>query len=247
MELLQIHMELGRINAIFRYPVKSMAGELLDLARLSWHGIEGDRRLAFRRLTDKSGFPWLTASKLPQLLLYKPFRLDSSAAEVLPTHVCTPDGKEYELRSDELREELSSRYGRDVELMHLNHGIFDEASISVISLGTVHCVERESGRDVDLRRFRPNVVIETDSAEPFEEDRWVGRTLMFGAGNSAAAIRVTMKDERCVMVNLDPETAERDSEVMKTVVRMNGNYAGVYGTVVSPGELRVGQVVTLGG
>ena len=244
-------MELGRISAIFRYPVKSMAGELLDVARLSWHGIEGDRRLAFRRLTDKSGFPWLTASKLPQLLLYKPVRLDGNPnnknGELLPTHVRTPDGKEYELRSDELRKEISSRYGSDVELMNLNHGIFDEACISVISLCTVHCVERESGRDVDFRRFRPNVVIETDSAEPFEEDRWVGRTLMFGEGNSGAALRVTMRDERCVMVNFDPDTAEGDSEVMKTVVRMNENCAGGYGTVVSAGELRVGQVVTLGG
>jgi len=130
--------------------------------------------------------------------------------------------------------------------MNLRHGIFDEACISVIGLGTVHCIERESGRDVDLRRFRPNVVIETVSAEPFEENGWVGRTLIFGEGNSGA-VRVTMRDERCVMVNLDPDTAERDSKVMKTVVRMNENYAGVYGTVVSAGELRVGQVVTLGG
>ena len=239
-------MERGRIGAIFRYPVKSMAGELLDVARLGWHGIEGDRRLAFRRLNDKSGFPWLTASKLPQLLLYKTFRLDSNTTELLPTHVCTPDGKEYELRSDELREELSSRYGSDVELMSLNQGIFDEACISVISLGTVHCIGRESGRDVDLRRFRPNLVIETDGAGPFEEDRWVGRTLLFGEGNGGAALTVTMKDERCVMVNLDPDTAERDSRVMKTVVRMNANYAGVYGTVVRAGELRVGQAVSLG-
>ena len=243
-------MEPGRVSAIFRYPVKSMAGESLDTARLGWHGIEGDRRLAFRRLTDKSEFPWLTASKLPQLLLYKPFGLDSNTAELLPTHVHTPDGKEYELRSDELREELSSQYGSDVELMNLRHGIFDESPISVISLGTVHSVARESGRGVDLcdlRRFRPNVVIETDSAEPFEEDGWVGRTLMFGEGNSGAAVRVTMKDERCVMVNFDPDTAEKDSEVMKTIVRRNRNYAGVYGTVVRAGELRVGQVVTLGG
>src|SRR6266852_5000688 len=171
-------MELGRINAIFRYPIKSMAGELLDVASLSWHGIEGDRRFAFRRLADKSGFPWLNASKLPQLLLYKPVRLDSNAnnknGELLPTHVRTPDGKEYELRSNELREEVSSRYGSDVELMNLKHGIFDESPISVISLGTVRCIERESGREVDLRRFRPNVVIDTDSAEPFEENRWVG-------------------------------------------------------------------------
>jgi uncharacterized protein YcbX len=251
MELLWSRMELGRISAIFRYPVKSMAGELLDVARLSWHGIEGDRRFAFRRLADKSGFPWLTASKLPQLLLYKPVRLDSNAnnknGELLPTHVRTPAGKEYELRSDELREEVSSRFGSDVELMNLKHGIFDEACISVISLGTVRGIERESGREVDLRRFRPNVVIETDSAEPFAEDKWVGRTLMFGEGNSRATLGVTMRDERCVMVNLDPDTAARDSEVMKTVVRMNDNYAGVYGTVVRAGELHVGQVVTLEG
>src|SRR6185436_7115921 len=115
-------MELRRISAIFRYPVKSMAGELLDVATLGWHGIEGDRRLAFRRLTDKSGFPWLSASKLPQLLLYKPFGLDSNTAEPLPTHVYKQDGKEYELRSDKLRKDLSSRYGSDVELMNLKHG-----------------------------------------------------------------------------------------------------------------------------
>src|SRR6185503_11681859 len=133
------HTELGRISAIFRYPVKSMAGESLDVASLGWHGIEGDRRLAVRRLADKSEFPWLSASKLPELLLYKPVRLDRDAnshGELLPTHVRTPDGKEYELRSHELRQEISSRYGSDVELMNFKHGIFDEACISVISLGT---------------------------------------------------------------------------------------------------------------
>jgi uncharacterized protein YcbX len=239
-------MEPGRVSAIYRYPVKSMAGELLDVARLGWHGIEGDRRFAFRLLTDKSQFPWLIASKLPQLLLYKPFRLDRDTAELFPTHVSTPDGKEYELRSDELREDISSRYGSAVELMNLKHGVFDEACVSVISLSTLQAIEREAGRAVDLRRFRPNVVIETNSSEPFGEDRWVGRTLIFGEGNSGAAVRATMRDKRCVMVNLDPDTAERDSEVMKTVVRMNENCAGVYGTVVRAGELRVGQVVTLG-
>lgn len=239
-------MQLGRISAIFRYPVKSMAGELLERAKLGWHGIEGDRRLAFRRLTDKSGFPWLTASKLPELLLYKPFGVDNNSAEPLPTHIRTPQGKEHELFSNELRHEISMRLGSDVELMNLRHGIFDESPVSVITLATVRGIERESGRDLDLRRFRPNVVIDTIEGEPFAEDRWVARTLLFGERDSAAAVRVAMKDERCVMVNFDPDTAERDSEVMKTVVRLNENYAGVYGTVVSAGELRVGQVVTLG-
>lgn len=241
-------MKLGRISAIFRYPVKSMAGEPLDVARLGWHGIEGDRRFAFRRLNDKSNFPWLSASKLPELILYKPFGLDSNNAELLPTHVRTPDGNEYELQSNELREEISSRYGGDVELMNLKAGVFDEASISVITRSTVQCIERESGRGVgscDIRRFRPNVVIETDSAEPFEEDRWVGQTLMSGEGDNCAVIKVYMKDERCRMVNLDPDTAERDVQVMRAVVRLNKNYAGGYGTVIRAGELRIGQVVTL--
>ena len=240
-------VEVGRISAIFRYPVKSMAGELLDVARLGWHGIDGDRRFAFRRLNDKSGFPWLTASKLPELILYKPLRLEDDTADSLPTHVRTPHGKEYELPGKELRDEISTRFGSDVELMNLKHGIFDEGLMSVISLGTVNSLERESGRAVDLRRFRPNVVIETNNAEPFEEDKWVGQTLIFGEGNDAAAVKITMRDERCVMINLDPDTAERDSEVMKTVVRMNDNYAGVYSTVVRTGDLRVGQVVRVAG
>ena len=62
-------IEIGRVEAIFRYPVKSMAGERLEVANLGWHGLDGDRRLAFRRIDDRSGMPWLTASKLPDLLL----------------------------------------------------------------------------------------------------------------------------------------------------------------------------------
>ena len=62
-----------------------------------------------------------------------------------------------------------------------------------------------------------------------------------------AAVRVTLRDERCVMVNFDLDTSERDSNVMKTVVSLNENCVGGYATVVRAGELRVGQVVTLGG
>ena len=58
-------IEIGQVEALFRYPVKSMGGERLELAELGWHGLEGDRRLAFRRVDERSGFPWLTASKLP--------------------------------------------------------------------------------------------------------------------------------------------------------------------------------------
>ncbi len=96
-------IELGHISALFRYPIKSMAGERLDSAKIGWHGVEGDRRLAFRRLADRGAFPWLTASRLPELLLYQPIGRQDTTGEPLPTHVRTPDGREYGLTDEALR------------------------------------------------------------------------------------------------------------------------------------------------
>jgi uncharacterized protein YcbX len=73
--------EIGTITALYRYPVKSMAGELLESSELGWQGLVGDRRLAFRRTEEKNGFPWLTASKLRELILFKPFTPDEFALE----------------------------------------------------------------------------------------------------------------------------------------------------------------------
>jgi MOSC domain-containing protein len=236
---------IGRISTIYRYPVKSMAGQPDDATRLGWHGLDGDRRFAFRRLDDGGGFPWLIASRLPELILYRPFGRDTSSEEPLPTHVRTPEGEELELRGAALRDDVSRRYGHDVELMQLKHGIFDEAHVSVIDLATIAAVEREAGVALDPRRFRPNVVVETLDGEPFGEDGWVGGTLVFGSPESGAAVGVTMRDVRCMMINLDPDTARQDAAMMKTAVRLNQNTAGVYGMVVRAGDLAVGQEVWL--
>src|SRR5690348_7335431 len=124
--------EIGQVEAIFRYPVKSMGGEQLEVANLGWYGIEGDRRLAFRRVNDRSGMPWLTASKLPDLLLFAPHRQDGAPRD-LPTHVRTPDGAEMPIFGEDLATEVERRYRTPVQMMQLRHGIFDEASISVIT------------------------------------------------------------------------------------------------------------------
>src|SRR5437868_15517386 len=126
-------IDLGRICEVVRYPVKSMAGIATDSAFLGWHGLDGDRRFAFRCSGDQSGFPWLTASRLPELLLYHPFGSDESTGEPLPTHVRTPTGGHVELRSAALASEIAERYGGRVELMQLVHGIFDDSCVSVIS------------------------------------------------------------------------------------------------------------------
>ncbi|HEY2094579.1 MAG TPA: MOSC domain-containing protein [Thermoanaerobaculia bacterium] len=229
---------IGRVCELVRYPVKSMAGVATDAAFLGLHGLDGDRRFAFRRVGDDSAFPWLSASRLPQILLYQP-------VGVPPTHVCTPDGSTLALGSAELQAELAERFGNGLELMNLKHGIFDEAAVSVISLTTIAGIGREAGMDLDRRRFRANVFLDTENGEPFHEDAWVGRTLVFGDGDSAPAVAITLRDERCMMVNLDPDTAIQDPRVMKSIVRLNDNNAGVYATVVRTGTIHAGDRVTL--
>jgi uncharacterized protein len=238
-------IELGHVEAIFRYPVKSMAGERLEAAMLGWHGLEGDRRLALRRLDDRSGFPWLSASSLPDLFLFTPHRLKDGAGGELPTHVLAPDGRELPAFGDELAEEIGRRYGGPVEMMHLKQGIFDEGQLSVITLDTVEEIGRLAGRSPDMRRFRPNIVVRLLQSGPFLEDSWVGGVLSFGEGMDAPAITVTMRDVRCSMVNLDPDSARAAPEVLKAVVRANQNNAGIYGTVTRTGRLAVGQSLFL--
>jgi uncharacterized protein len=241
----QVTIKIGQIEAIFRYPVKSMRGERLDTARLGWHGLDGDRRLAFRRLDQHSGFPWLTASKLPELILFTPRRPEEGNGGALPTHVLTPEGEEMPLFGEALAKEIGRRCGAPVELMHLRDGIFDDASISVITSDTVREVCRLAGKSADVRRFRPNIVVRSARAVPFEEDEWLGGVLSFGEADDAPAVTVTMRDVRCAMVNFDPDGGRPSPEVLKAAVRANQNNAGISGTVTRIGRLAVGQTIVL--
>ncbi|HEY8087151.1 MAG TPA: MOSC N-terminal beta barrel domain-containing protein [Polyangiaceae bacterium] len=236
---------IGQIEALFRYPVKSMRGEPLDAATLGWHGLEGDRRLAFRRMEERGGFPWLSASKLPDLVNFTPQRRKDDPADALPTHVRTPEGQELPVFGDALAADVGRRLGAPVQMMSLRHGIFDEATVSVIASGTVREIGRLAGKNADIRRFRPNVVVRSTAPVPFEEDQWVGGMLTFGEGDDAPAVSVTMRDIRCSMINFDPDGGPPSPEMLKAVVRTHDNTAGVYATVTRTGRLAVGQSIVL--
>src|SRR4029077_1009464 len=107
-----------------------MRGEPLDTATLGWHGLEGDRRLAFRLLDGRGGVPWLSASKLPDLVLFTPQGREDRNGEALPTHVRTPEGEELPLFGEALAAEVGRRCGGSVQMMHLKHGTFDSAFVS---------------------------------------------------------------------------------------------------------------------
>lgn len=237
-------IEVGRIEAIYRYPIKSMAGESLDTATLGFHGVEGDRRLAFRRLEARGGFPWLTGGTLADLLSFTPVRRGGPQAP-LPSHVRTPQAEELPLFGEELAAEVGRLHGAPVQMMQLSHGIFDEASVSVIASATVGEVCRLGGVPTDVRRFRPNILVRWEDGAAFGEDDWVGGSLRFGTAPDAAEVAVTMRDLRCSMINLDPEGGPRSPELLKACARANDTHAGVYCTVTRSGPLAVGQSIVL--
>jgi uncharacterized protein YcbX len=113
----------------------------------------------------------------------------------------------------------------------------------VIAFDTVREIGRLAGRSPDVRRFRPNIVVRLAREGPFQEDGWLGGVLAFGERDDAPAVNVTMRDVRCAMVNLDPDSARAAPEVLKAVVRANQNNAGIYGTVTRTGRLAVGQSI----
>jgi MOSC domain-containing protein len=135
---------------------------------------------------------------------------------------------------------LAADLGDGVRVIKQNRGVFDIAPVSLISAATVRAISHAADVAPDLRRFRPNIVVEVGDT-PYEEDAWVGHVLRIGE----AAIRVDQRDKRCVMVDVDPVTSQRRPGVLRTIAQRRSACLGVYGTTVTPGRIRAGDRVYL--
>jgi hypothetical protein len=221
---------VGRVVALWRYPVKSMAGEPLEAADVSWHGLAGDRRWAFVRPgLERSNFPWLTIRERSDMGSFRPSFVEPERPDASRTLVQTPDGSQLDVADPALAASL----GEDVRVIKQNRGVFDALPLSLISTASIG--------SLDVRRFRPNLVVEAPGA--FPEDGWVGATLAIGA----LRMRVDKRDPRCVLVNVDPDTTERDPSVLRWIAQQRDACLGVYGSTVSPGRVAVGDPVLLEG
>src|SRR4051812_48857414 len=184
--------EVGRVAAIYRYPVKSMAEESLASADVTWRGIAGDRRWAFIQPGHlDSNFPWLTIRELPVMNQYRPSFADAGRPESSQTLVRTPAGEVIDVTDPRLRAEL----GDGVTLIRQNRGVFDASPLSLLSTSSLASLADLVGTELDPLRFRPNLLVETFDAG-FPEDAWVGRTLSLGT----MAMRGDDRDSRCVMI-----------------------------------------------
>jgi uncharacterized protein len=265
--------DVGRVAALWRYPVKSMAPEALERVEVAWQGIAGDRRWAFVRAgQERNGFPWLTIREQPALARYQPWLVDPARPDATAVRVRTPAGIELDVDDPALAAELgrisaasepaaaetertpgssgsAQRVGRrnqiieGVRVMKLDRGAFDTLPLSLISCQTLAGLGALVGHTLAVQRFRPNLLIDALDGAAYPEDAWVGATIRIGAAQMR--MRIDKRDQRCVVVNVDPATGERDPEILRTIGRERQSCLGVYGSVVIPGAIAVGDRVTL--
>ena len=258
---------VGKVESLWRYPVKSMCGEQLEKAFVGFPGVYGDRAFAFQSSAAPKGFPYLTGREQEQMLLYRPaYRYPESLsqppnlaeAEALPPGVTpvyadstafsldvrTPEGEMLAINDPLLISRLRNgiRERHELTLLRSHRAMTDCRPVSLFSTQTAMKLAAELKVDIDKRRFRANIYLDLQSGNGFEEDGFVGRTLRIGP---KAMISVTDRDPRCKMITLDPDTAQANPDVIKNVVRFHCGSAGVYGVVLVEGTVSSGDEILL--
>jgi len=256
---------VGKVDSLWRYPVKSMRGEELDEAFASYSGIYGDRVFAFRSSANHKGFPYFTAREQRRLLQYRPrFRYPDKATRPinlveaesrnanplvadlaeLVVDVETPDGKTVAINDPTLIEMLRADVDQkhQVTLMQSQRAMTDCRPVSVFSLQSAQQLAEETGTRIDKRRFRANVYVDLTSANGFAENDLVGRSVKIGP---KVIISILERDARCVIITLDPDTGEQTPAILKKVAQAHDGMAGVYGAVLVEGVMHKGDPVEL--
>ncbi len=230
--------EVGRVTALYRYPVKSMGSESLDSIEVGWNGFVGDRRWAFvREGKSQSNFPWLTIREAPGMWSFMPRFDEPDKPETSRTTILAPDGREFDVTDPALAELLE----HGARVIRHGRGSFDAMPLSLISTRTMASISALAEVRIDPRRFRPNLVINPVADAEYPEDDWVGSIVGIGS----MRMRIDRRDKRCVMVNVDPETSTKNSAVLRAIAQERDACLGVYGTTVQPGLVNVGDPVVI--
>ncbi len=208
------------VKELWRYPVKSLAGERIEKARIDQLGIDGDRRIVVR-----NGQGRVITSRTHHRLLGLEGVLDGEG--VARISGCAWD-------SPEALALVRRAAGPDAELVAYE-GVerFDVLPLLVATDGAI------AHMGFDGRRLRPNIVI--GGVSGLEERTWPGRRLRIGD----AVISVAQLRGRCIMTTYDPDTLTQDPNVLKSIARELGGTMALDCAVVSGASVRVGEPVVL--
>lgn len=234
-------MLIGEIQDIYRYPVKSFAGEKLEDCILEKYGMLGDRFAAFYDETKKDWEKYVTARKIPNLLNYKAAYQDGEI------RVTAPDGQRYGWDA-QLLEEIQSQTNTRLTMSALKEPhpelpqllSVDEASILIITDSSLGKLQKTWGKELDERRFRANFVVKVNDAFMTEAD-WLGRTLQIGD----VLLQADSFCQRCVLITMDPDTQVKDPSLLRKVNEAFDLHFGIYASVVKTGTIKKGDKVLL--
>jgi uncharacterized protein len=257
---------VGAVVELWRYPVKSMQGEPLGTATLTTTGIPGDRAWG---VTDVATGRVLSAKTVPQLL-------DASATTTEGgVQIHLPDGTTLTPHDRDCDHVLSDWLGRPVTLHPAGAATSyemtfdppdDQAELveiptpagTLFDLAGVHLLTTSSLATAAAahpvgawapRRFRPNLVIDTDPATGYPEDEWVDHHLTIGA----IELRVLKRTVRCAIpLRAQPaahgqSALARDVTMYRTLARHHDNHLGAYADATRPGTVTPGDPVALHG
>jgi uncharacterized protein YcbX len=207
------------VAGLWRYPVKTLAGEAIDEARITADGVPGDRTVHVR------GPEGVRTSR-------RHYRLLGLQGTLRDDGVPLVNG--FEWQSTEAAELVREAAGPDAELARsVGAGRFDVLPLLVATDGAV----TEFGRDI--RRLRPNILI--GGVEGMSERAWEDRTLTIGD----AVIRLDSLRARCPMTTVDPDTITRDPSVLRDIGQRFGGKLALNAEVLQSGVVRVGDTVVL--
>lgn len=227
---------VGLVADLWRYPVKSFGGERIRSVFVGPYGLHGDRRFA----AISADGAVVTARRKTAMLGFRARFPDPERIEA--AQVTVPDGRVLSVDDPELGATLTRELGADAQMARSGAGVFDAAPIHIVTDASLRQMDEWVGQELDVARFRPNIVVEVEpDLEPFTEVAWIGRTLRVGP----LTIAVISPTERCVVTTIDPDTLDRDRAVLASLAARRDNLFGVYGQVLAPGWLRVGDQVAL--
>jgi uncharacterized protein YcbX len=254
--------QIGRVQALWRYPVKSLRGEAVREAEITDRGVGGDRLMALREL-DRGG---VMSARFWAAMLDLGARYDDTAASLEAGIVIDlPDGRTIRADDPAAAKSLSALFGRAIRLekvrrdqltederaavmrggaMPPSRDFFDEDVLHLIASGTLaHLRKLQPESDFDPRRFRANIYIDTGEAtDGFIEDQWLGGTLEIGETVRIAGLCPAI---RCAITTHPQPGLRHDPAILRTAWQHHQAYVGVFASVAEPGPVRVGDAVVL--
>ncbi|UGB28848.1 MOSC domain-containing protein [Metabacillus sp. B2-18] len=240
-------MLVGHIKEIIRHPIKSFRGESIQQSKIMNYGLYGDRSHAYLDETKNGDF--LTITQFNDMVKYKARFVGKESMEEYPkVEVVTPEGKVFDWDHQELMNEMETKSKRKISTRkytpsHVPIGPIAVEHILLATDSSLHKLQELWGKDeVDSRRFRPNLLLSLKDKVPFIEEEWLGKRIKIG---NEVEIEFVGHCKRCMIITVDPENAERDPSLHKTVIKERNNHFGVYASVIKTGDIYVGDEVQL--